>query len=62
MDSLDRKITELCQEYHIPESLMREAIAKEKQKIVYKNRQMSPEIIKLIEQYLDSAFIAREDG
>jgi hypothetical protein len=62
MDSIEQKITQLCLKYRISESLLREAIAKEKQKIAYKNRQMSPEIVKLIEQYVEVSSFTKEEN
>lgn len=49
---MEEKIKELAAKYNIPEGLIKEAIQMEKDKIVLQNRQLAPEIIKLIEKYI----------
>lgn len=48
---MDEKIKKLAEKYKIPEELIKEAIQMEKEKVFYKNRQLVPKIIQLIEKY-----------
>lgn len=48
---MEEKIKELAKKHNIPEELFLKAIQMEKEKVIYKNRRLVPEIRKLIEQY-----------
>jgi hypothetical protein len=52
---MDEKIKELAKDHKIPEGLLKDAIAAEKEKVVLQNRRMSPILIRLIEQYAESS-------
>lgn len=48
---MEEKIKELEKKYNIPEGLLKKARDMEKDKVIYQNRKLVPEIKKLIEQY-----------
>ncbi len=52
---MEEKIKELAEKYNIPEGLLKEAIQMEKQKVVFKNRQLVPKIVQLIEKYSEAS-------
>ena len=52
---MDEKIQELAKKYNIPAALLKGAIEMEKKKVVYKNRQLVPKIIQLIEKYSEAS-------
>jgi hypothetical protein len=49
--NLDKKLVELCIKYEIPESLLREAILLEKEKVILQNRRLAPRLVEMIERY-----------
>jgi hypothetical protein len=51
---MEEKIKELAEKYNIPEGLIKEAIQMEKNKVVFKNRQLVPKLIELIEKYSEA--------
>lgn len=51
---MEQKLKELATKYKIPLELLKQAIEKERKKVVLQNRRMTPELIKLIEQHTDS--------
>jgi hypothetical protein len=52
---INAKIKELAEKYDIPPQLLENAMALEVEKIILKNRQLSPKIVELIEKYTDSS-------
>lgn len=59
---MEEKIRELAAKYQIPESLLIEAIRREKEKVVLQNRRMVPVLVQMIEQYTNSPIPSMEDG
>ncbi len=51
---LEEKIKELAIKYEIPEALFKEAIEKEKEKVVAKKRNFAPQLVNMIERYTES--------
>ncbi|MCT7964119.1 hypothetical protein NG791_25915 [Laspinema sp. D1] len=58
---MEEKLQELADKYEIPLSLLKEAIEKEKEKIILQNRKMSPILVEMIERYTDSPESFTED-
>ena len=52
---MEEKIKELAKKYNIPPALLKEAIQMEKEKVVFKNRQLVPKIVQLIEKYSEAS-------
>lgn len=52
---MEEKIKELAKKYNIPEALLTKAIQMEKEKVVFKNRQLVPKIVQLIEKYSEAS-------
>ena len=50
---LDQKIKELADRYEIPDTMLREAIALEQEKIVLKNRRLAPKLVEMVERYAE---------
>jgi hypothetical protein len=50
---MEEKIKELAQKYDIPEELLKEAMAKEKEKVVSQNRKLTPILLRIIERYAE---------
>ena len=61
-DTMEEKLQELADKYEIPLSLLKEAIKKEKEKIILQNRKMSPILVEMIERYTDSPESFTEDN
>ncbi|MCT7967291.1 hypothetical protein NG799_13185 [Laspinema sp. D1] len=59
---MEEKLQELAEKYEIPLSLLKEAIEKEKEKIILQNRKMSPILVEMIERYTDSPELFTEDN
>lgn len=51
---MEEKIRELAKKHNIPPSLLKEVIKMEKEKVVFKNRQLVPKIVQLIERYSEA--------
>ena len=51
---MEDKIKELAKKYNIPMVLLEEAIQMEKNKVVFKNRQLVPKIVQLVEKYSEA--------
>ena len=51
---MEDKIKELAKKYNIPMALLEEAIQMEKNKVVFKNRQLVPKIVQLVEKYSEA--------
>lgn len=51
---MEEKIRELAEKHKIPEKLFQKAIQMEKERIIYQNRRLVPELKKLIERYASS--------
>lgn len=51
---MEEKLKELAKKYDIPLKLLKEAIEKEKEKVILKNRRMAPILEEMIERYADS--------
>ena len=51
---MEEKIKELAEKYNIPVALLEEAIQMEKDKVVFKNRQLVPKIVQLVEKYSEA--------
>lgn len=52
-DTLSPKIRELTQKYEIPEEMLQEAIALEREKVVLKNRRLAPKLVEMVERYAE---------
>jgi len=50
-DTLSLKIRELADKYEIPEGMLRGAIALEQEKVVLKNRRLTPKLLDMVERY-----------
>jgi hypothetical protein len=61
-DTMEEKLQELAEKHEIPLSLLKEAIEKEKEKIILQNRKMSPILVEMIERYTDSPESFTEDN
>jgi HEPN domain-containing protein len=48
---IEQKLKQLSKKYEIPEKLLKDAIALEKERIMYANRQCVPKLLKAISQY-----------
>lgn len=61
---MEEKLQELAEKYEIPLSLLKDAIEKEKEKIILQNRKMGPILVDMIERYTDSyeSFTDTEDN
>lgn len=59
---MEEKLQELAEKYEIPLSLLKDAIEKEKEKIILQNRKMGPILVDLIERYTDSYESFTEDN
>lgn len=59
---MENKLRELAVKYQIPEALLREAIAIEKEKVILQNRRMAPVLVQMIERYAQSPESAMEEG
>ena len=57
---MENKLRELAAKYQIPESLLREAIAIEKEKVILQNRRMTPVLVQMIERYAQSPSAVEE--
>lgn len=51
---MEEKLQELAAKYQIPKGLLKEAIQREKEKVVLQNRKMVPVLTDMIERYADS--------
>ncbi len=51
---MEEKLRELAEKYEIPLGLLQEAIAMEKEKVIFQKRMMGPKLVELIERYADS--------
>jgi hypothetical protein len=58
---MEEKLRELAAKYKIPEQLLRDAIQREREKIVLQNRRMAPVLVEMIERYADSVNLSTED-
>jgi hypothetical protein len=48
---IEQKLKQLSKKYEIPEQLLKDAIALEKERIMYANRQCVPKLLKAIAHY-----------
>ena len=51
---MEEKLQELAAKYQIPKGLLKEAIQREKEKVVLQNRKLVPVLTDMIERYADS--------
>jgi hypothetical protein len=58
---MEEKLRELAAKYKIPEQLLRDAIQREREKVVLQNRRMAPVLVEMIERYADSVNLSTED-
>lgn len=58
---MEEKLRELAAKYKIPEQLLRDAIQRERERIVLQNRRMAPVLVEMIERYADSVNLSTED-
>jgi len=52
--TIEQKLKQLSKKYDIPEALLKEAIAIEKERLMYENRQCIPKLVKLITKYSET--------
>lgn len=50
---IEQKLKQLAKKHKIPEELLKEAIALEKERIMYANRQCVPKLVKAIARYAE---------
>jgi hypothetical protein len=50
---IEQKLKQLAKKYEITEELLKEAIALEKERILYANRQCVPKLLKAIARYAE---------
>ncbi|WP_245817551.1 hypothetical protein [Hydrococcus rivularis] len=50
---IEQKLKQLAKKHKIPEELLKEAIALEKDRVMYANRQCVPKLIKAIAQHAE---------
>ncbi|AFY78958.1 hypothetical protein Ple7327_3789 [Pleurocapsa sp. PCC 7327] len=53
MMEIEQKLKQLAKKHKIPEELLKEAIALEKERIMYANRQCVPKLLKAIARYAE---------
>jgi hypothetical protein len=51
---IEQKLKQLAKKHDIPEKLLRDAIALEKERVMYANRQCIPKLVKLVARYVES--------
>jgi hypothetical protein len=58
---MEEKLRDLAAKYQIPKDIIKEAIEKEKERVILQNRRMVPILVAMIERYSNSPDLSTKD-